>query len=376
MKIALVSHRVLPHRGGIETHVHHLSRELVALGHDVTLFTQHVGPTQTWRNADGVEVCACRIRLGDEAYPFAPELWTHLLRRRSEFDIVHAHNYQGIAALAGGLSHRQPFVFTPHFHGTGHTYLARRLHSIYRPFGNALFRRAGQIICVSEAERHALIRKHPVAKSKISVIPNGVAEGLSSVKPAPWVTRTMIVCVGRLEPYKRLDLVIGAMPLLPEVHHLAIIGTGRDHFRLKSIVDHLRLGNRIELLGGLTDESVADVLAHARVVVTASEQEAFGMIVLEARQSGARVVASALAAHQEVAGLDPARAVSLWQPGTGSQGLAEAIRVALGAEDPGQLVSVPRWTDVAIATEEVYGRALATAPSDALISTSSTGSSV
>ena len=95
MKIALVSHRILPHRGGIETHVHHLSRELVALGHRVTLFAQHLEPTRSWWNSDGVEICACRIRLGDEAYPFAPELWFQLLRRSKEFDVVHAHNYQG-----------------------------------------------------------------------------------------------------------------------------------------------------------------------------------------------------------------------------------------------------------------------------------------
>lgn len=375
MKVALVSHRILPHRGGIETHVFHLSRELAALGHDVTIFTQHVGPTQTWRNPDGGEVCACRIRLGDEAYPFAPALWAHLLRRRKEFDIVHAHNYQGIAALAGGLSHRQPFVFTPHYHGTGHTYVARRLHSVYRPFGNALFRRSNQIICVSEAERLTLIRKHPVAESKISVIPNGVAERLGSVEPSAWDGRRTIVCVGRLEPYKRLDLVIKAMSLLPEAHHLAIVGTGRDQLRLKSIIDQLQLGDRVELVGGLTDEGVAEVLGRARVVVTASEQEAFGMIVLEARQSGARVVASALAAHQEVAELDPARAVNLWQPETGSNGLAEAIRTALGAEDPGLLTRVPRWTDVAIATEKVYWRALGSTPSDALVSNSSSGPS-
>lgn len=375
MKIALVSHRILPHRGGIETHVHHLSRELVALGHRVTVFTQHLGSTQTWWNSDDVEICACRVQLGDEGYPFAPGLWPCLARRSNEFDIVHAHNYQGIAALAGGFGHRKPFVFTPHYHGTGHTYLARRLHTIYRPFGRALFQRASQIICVSDAERLTLIRRHPLTEPKISVIPNGVAERLVSVKPQDWPCRRTIACIGRLEPYKRLDLVIEAISLLPDDICLTVVGTGRDESRLMGMISSLRLENRVKLVGGLTDEGVADVLAHARVVVTASEHEAFGIIVLEARQAGARVVASALAPHREVAELDHARAVDLWQPATGVGGLAEAIRSALASEDPGLLQGVPRWTEVAIATEKIYWRAMAEASSDVRNSRSSVGTS-
>lgn len=376
MKIALVSHRILPHRGGIETHVHHLSRELVALGHRVTLFAQHLEPTRSWWNSDGVEICACRIRLGDEAYPFAPELWFQLLRRSKEFDVVHAHNYQGIAALAGGFSNRKPFVFTPHYHGTGHTYAARRLHTFYRPFGHALFQHASQIICVSDAERLTLIRKHPLTESKISVISNGVSESPLSTEPKGWDDRLTIACVGRLEPYKRLDLVIKAVSLLPVDVRLTVVGTGRDESRLTAMVSQLQLENRVKFVGGLTDEGVAEVLAHARVVVTASEHEAFGMILLEARQAGARVVASALAAHREVAELDSAAAVNLWQPETGINGLAEAIRTALHGEDPGALRSVPRWTDVAIATEKIYWRALAQPSRDVLIAESSIGASV
>ena len=347
----------------------------MALGHQVTIFTQHLGPTQIWSNSDDVKICACRIRLGDEGYPFAPGLWPYLVRCSDEFDIVHAHNYQGIAALAGGFSHRKPFVFTPHYHGAGHTYLARRLHTIYRPFGHALFQRTSQIICVSDAERLTLIRRHPFTEPKISVIPNGVAESPVSVKPQAWDRRRTVACIGRLEPYKRLDLVIEAMSLLPDDICLTVVGTGRDESRLIGLISRLRLENRVKLAGGLTDEGVADVLARARVVVTASEHEAFGIIVLEARQAGARVVASALAPHREVAELDHARAVDLWQPATGVGGLAEAIRSALASEDPGLLRGVPRWSEVAIATEKIYWRAIAETSSDVRKLKSSVGAS-
>jgi glycosyltransferase involved in cell wall biosynthesis len=288
-------------------------------------------------------------------------------RRGKEFDVVHAHNYQGIAALVGGFSHRQPFVFTPHYHGSGHTYLARRLHTVYRPFGKGLFQRADQIICVSDAERRTLIRKHPLTEPRISVIPNGITEMSVSVKPQDWGSRRVIAHVGRLEPYKRLDLVIEAMSFLPEDVHLIVVGSGRDESRLLALASRLKLGDHVEFVGALTDEGVAEVLARARVLVTASQHEAFGMIVLEARQAGARVVASALEAHREVAQLDFARAVDLWQPETGSNGLATIIRHALNGADPGVLTSVPRWADVAVNTVEIYQRAIAHASPGARI---------
>jgi glycosyltransferase involved in cell wall biosynthesis len=359
VKVALVSHRILPHRGGIETHVYHVSRELALRGHLVTVFTQHAEPSQTWWTSDGVEVCASRIWIGREAYPVAPGLWGQLSRNGGPFDIVHAHNYHGIAALAASLSRRQPFIFTPHYHGTGHTAFACRLHSIYRPFGRGLFARAARVICVSDAERLLLIHDHPAVTSKTVVIPNGVA-ALTSAVPMAWVRREkVVVYVGRLEPYKHLDLVIAAISELPAYVRLVVVGTGREESRLASEVTRLRLAHRVTLAGGLTDEAVAQLLAKARVVVTASEREAFGMVILEARQAGARVVASALPAHREVAQLDSAEGVQLWHPDTATKGLAHALRRALEGSDPGVLTVAPRWPDVAAATEEVYLRAIA-----------------
>jgi glycosyltransferase involved in cell wall biosynthesis len=150
------------------------------------------------------------------------------------------------------------------------------------------------------------------------------------------------------------------MAELPADVRLLIIGTGSDKARLASSVIRLKLTDRITLAGALPDDAVASALAEARVVVTASQHEAFGLIILEARQAGARVVASALAAHREVAQLDPANGVSIWAPDTAVSGLAHAIRNALISHDPGAMSTAPRWSDVAAATEQVYQCALAT----------------
>lgn|ERR1017187_7009349 len=357
MKIAIVCPRFLPFRGGVETHVDCLSRELVRRGHSVTVFTQDTSGTRRWYTSDGVEVCAFRIRSGKETYPFAPGLWSGLLRAGSQFEIVHGHSYHGLAALVAAFSHEQPFVFTPHYHGAGHTYFARKLHSVYRPVGRALFARASQVICVSAAERLLVVQDHPTVAAKALVVPNGLTQ--TSRSPEAWANRKKLVAyVGRLEPYKRLDLVITAMLGLPADVQMVVVGSGSGETRLVAQVKRLGLSDRVTLAGSLNDDAVGKILTSARVVVTASQQEAFGMVILEARQAGARVVASAIPAHCEVAQLDAGNGVYLWALDTAIPGLVRGLRHALDGDDPGVLRTAPRWPDIAAATEEVYRSAL------------------
>ena len=207
-----------------------------------------------------------------------------MLRASGTFDIVHAHSYHGLAALAASVSYRGPFVFTPHYHGTGHTGFARSLHRVYSPLGKTIFSRASQVICVSDAERVLVIRDHPAVASKSVVVPNGLTtQVLTSPKPGQ-AAGNNVIYVGRLEPYKRVNLIIAAMSELPADVRLVIVGAGSDRARLASELGRLELAHRVTLAGAQPDGAVAQILARARVVVTASEHEAFGLILLEARR--------------------------------------------------------------------------------------------
>jgi glycosyltransferase involved in cell wall biosynthesis len=358
MNIAFVSSRVLPFRGGVESHVDGLAGALAVRGHNVTILTQHQGRSSTWRTADGVTVRAYQLRFCRDTYPFSLGLLRALAAHGHEYDIVHAHSYHALAALAGAFTHRRPFIFTPHYHGTGHTQAARALHTCYRPLGTQLFRRADTIICVSKAERALLLQDHPSAKPKAVVIPNGLAMPTGAA-PRSWERRdNAIVSLGRLERYKRVDFVVRALAGMPDAH-LVIVGSGRDEPRLVAEIGRLRLDRQVTMAGNLSDVALADLLASARVVVSTSEHEAFGIALLEARQAGARVVASHLPAHAEIAEMDGSGGIELWDPKTGLAGLRQLIRAALVGCDPGVIPTPPRWPDVAAATEARYQLALA-----------------
>ena len=51
LRVALLSYRSKPHCGGQGVYVRQLSRELVALGHQVEVFA--VSPTRCWTTASG-----------------------------------------------------------------------------------------------------------------------------------------------------------------------------------------------------------------------------------------------------------------------------------------------------------------------------------
>jgi glycosyltransferase involved in cell wall biosynthesis len=91
------------------------------------------------------------------------------------------------------------------------------------------------------------------------------------------------LCVSRLVPYKRVDIVIEAFNKLG--WNLKIIGSGSQKNYLKKIAK-----NNIEFVGGdLTDTQLAAYYQKARAFVFAGEED-FGIVSLEAQACGKPVV--------------------------------------------------------------------------------------
>jgi glycosyltransferase involved in cell wall biosynthesis len=91
------------------------------------------------------------------------------------------------------------------------------------------------------------------------------------------------VTVGRLEPYKRIDLVVEAFADLGLP--LMVIGSGTQLKALRAIA-----GPRTEFLGYQAKAEVARVIASAKAFVFAG-QEDFGIAALEAQACGTPVIA-------------------------------------------------------------------------------------
>lgn len=358
MRIAQVVSSYRPQLGGVETHVERLAAGLVTCGDQVTVLTHRYGnsPVEEW--IGGVRILRFPRAVSHGVYELSPALFRYLRSHKADFDLVHAHSYHtlaGHAAARGGL----PFVFTPHYHGTGHTAVRAFLHRIYRPAGARVLRAADAVICVSDAERVLLGRDFPSTAGKAVTIPNGCGPGpglSQGGRPPPAVP--LVLTIGRLERYKNVDLIIHALAVLPpSAAALVVVGDGPDRERLERHRRAAGPGLPVFFTGRIPDPALAEWLARAHAVVSASDHEAFGLTLASGLAAGARVVASAIPAHAELASRAGAAGyVRLADPRDTrafAAALAESLsagRIAAGS------VRLPSWADAVAATRELYGR--------------------
>lgn len=351
MRIGVVTGAYHPDVGGVETHCRRLCAALAEAGDQVEVLTQHA--TAAEDTVDGVLVRRFPLTVAAPNYRFSLGLWHWLRAHAARYDVLHAHSYHALAALPAALTNRTPLVFTPHYHGTGHSRLRAALHPIYRPVGRRIVARAGRLICVTRAERELLVRHFPRAADRIVVIPNGTDP--AQVEPAP-EKEPRILCVGRLERYKRVDRVIRAMVHLPADHRLDVVGAGPARVELEQLAARLDLDrDRVCFHGRLPDDAFRSRMAAAAAAVSASGHEAFGMAVADALNAGIPTVASFIPAHRELAAM-AGPGVPLWLVNPDDEAaLVDALRVAAGTPRPVYGRSaLPSWSDVVLATREVY----------------------
>jgi glycosyltransferase involved in cell wall biosynthesis len=351
LRVTLVTPGFPPDPGGVEAHTGHLARELAARGVQVRVLTARRGLRRSVTEVrEGVRITAFPA-WRSTVLSISPRLLSAGLRASRDADLVHVHSYHaacGFAAFGGLVA---PVVFTPHYHGGGHSRQAVVLHQIYRFAGRLLFRAPRAVICVSSAERAAVVRDFPATAGRAHVVPNGV--DLAAVRAArPFSGQPpTVLSLGRLEPYKRVANLLRALPMMPPDTQLVVIGQGSARDALVRLAAELGVADRVRFTGRIDTAEVHRWLRTASVLVSLSEHEAFGMAPVEAAAAGARVVLSDIPAHREIiadylgaaaelVGLDPAEVAAAV---TGQ--LAAAGRVE---------VDVPNWGRIAEQTLAVY----------------------
>jgi len=95
--------------------------------------------------------------------------------------------------------------------------------------------------------------------------------------------------VGRLDGWKRPELVLAALPHAPKAR-LVFVGRGREEARLKRLARELSVEDRVTWVPEVDDEGLLDLYAGARLVVVAPEGEDLGYVPLEAFLSGKPVL--------------------------------------------------------------------------------------
>lgn len=308
MRILRVAQKLYPDvTGGGPYHVHAMSRDQAAMGHDVTVLT--VG-TRGEETRDGYRV----VRRPASASPLGNDLSTGVGRflvdavRSGGYDVVHAHSHlyfsTNLAALASRFSD-VPLAVTNH--GLYSQTAPEVVFDAYlRTLGRWTFNQADTVFCYTDADKRRLQKRG--INTEIQVIPNGIdtdrftPDGEDSARLSS--DGLSILFVGRLVEGKRPQDLID---MLPEVHskfsdaEVFFAGSGPMENELIRHATETGASSSVAFLGHVPYNEMPAVYRAADVLVLPSRAEGLPRTVLEAMASGTPVVTTDLPQVRTVA---------------------------------------------------------------------------
>lgn len=293
MNILLAVHLYTPHVSGATHVVRSLALRLAAAGHHVAVLAGDPGARGIQRaEEDGIEVVRWPTwsRAGGYNVPRDPTRFTAFAARyAAQFDLVHIHNVHDVLPVAAGRAAAKagvPLALTPHYHGTGHSPLAKALWTLWRPQVARLAKAAAAVIAVSPLERD-LIRRS-LGADTTAVIGHGVEEWLHELR---WEPQDYVLYSGRVEKYKGVDRLARLVAQLNSRGHnltLRVVGTGSHLKALERQLRRLKEKHRLSYTLEPPKEykQYIETLRRARLYGLLSERELFSIPINEAHTIG------------------------------------------------------------------------------------------
>ncbi|MHB8634729.1 MAG: glycosyltransferase family 4 protein [Thermoplasmatota archaeon] len=345
------------HVGGVETVFHHISRGLAQRGHDVTLLCSTAGPSRR-DVVGGVDVVRAHRR---GVLMRAPAIGLAGLIP-SDSQLVHVAATYPFTTPRVLLRARRlgiPSVLDFHFEPAPVGFLAGAAARLYASVAPHAYSLAQAVLVRSLAYGRSARSLSRIPETRWAVVPNGIDP--SRFHPGPEAAGDYLLFVGRLVPYKGLDVLLRATAKLTPKRTLVLAGDGP----LRGALEHRAraLGIDVRFLGHVADDALPGLYRGAQLTLLPSinGQECFGISLLESMACGTPVVASALPGVEELA-----RQGGLVAPVGDADGLARQIEAALvpGALERGPALSRRMhasysWRAVTQRLVAVYGEAVA-----------------
>ena len=403
MRIALLSYRSKPHCGGQGVYLRHLSRELVALGHEVEVFSGQPYPEldegvrltevpslDLYREPDPFRVPRLRefrdltdvyefLSMLTAAFPeprtFSTRAAKLLARRTADFDVVHDNQTVGYGML--DIAERLPFVETIHHPITfdrkvdlAHAPLKkqlplRRWYSFLRMQGKVA-RQMRTVLTVSESSKRDIARDFGVDPERIQVITLGVDDVF--VPPTePRVPGRLVAMASADTPMKGVGTLLEAVAKLRTEREVELVLVTKPvkGGRTEKLIDKLGLEDCVRFVSGISDQELVALMGSAEVACVPSLYEGFSLPTAELMACETPLVVSRAGAIPEVVG-DDGDCALLVTPGDVEE-LTSAIRTLLddperrarmGAAGRRRVLERFSWRAVAEATAAAYERTI------------------
>ena len=301
--------------GGMNVVVLEQSLALARLGHRVDLFTRRADPDvpAIVEVADGVRLLHLdagpaapveKSEMDATIRPFREQLRPHL--SGGSYDLVHSHHwFSGVAALPTarelGLPHLQSFHSVAAPEGSSSLEAGEPAESEGRIPGEQ-FAATGSdlVVAVSDAEARTVVERYGVPGERLAVVRPGV--DIDRFRPCEddraRRERPTLLFTARIEPLKGPDLALEVLSRLdPDLGaRLVLAGSAAPAFAeyldsLRALARELGVEDRVELVGTLDRDELAEAMRCAGALLLTSWSETFGLVALEAQASGTPVLA-------------------------------------------------------------------------------------
>jgi glycosyltransferase involved in cell wall biosynthesis len=339
-----MSYRSKPHCGGQGVYIRHLSRELVALGHSVEVFSGQPYPVldegvaltkvpslDLYREPDPFRVPRLSefrdlidvqefVTMCTAGFPeprtFGRRVARLLKGRQHDFDIVHdnqvlAYGMLDLAEMGFPLitSIHHPITFDRRIDmaaaPTWRTKLTlRRWYGFLRMQGKVA-RRAGKILTVSESSRRDIVKDFGVQDSDIQVIPLGVDDVFGPPTEAR-VPGRIVAMASADAPMKGIATLLEAFAKLRTEREVELLLVTRPTpgGRTEQLIEHLGIGEHVSFVSGISDAELVEVMGSAEIACVPSLYEGFSLPTAELMACETPLVVSRAGAIPEVVGPD------------------------------------------------------------------------
>ncbi|WP_446665875.1 glycosyltransferase family 4 protein [Flexivirga sp. B27] len=402
MRIALASYRSKEHSGGQGVYVRNLSRELVALGHQVEVFSGQPYP----RLDDGVRFTPVpsldlyraddpfrrpglrEFRSAVDVFEFAtmctagfPEPRTfgmrlsRLLRDRvDDFDVLHDNQTLAPGLLA--LERRGlPLLTTIHHPisrdrrleleaATGWSRVTKRRWYGFVQMQRRVAKHSTHILTVSKVSAQDIAADFEVPRERMRVVPVGVDVDRFRPRETPRVPGRIVSVISADVPLKGMSVLVDALRALPRDAWGELVVVGTPSETTEKRLAEAGLVDRVTFRSGLTDEELAELVASAAVQVIPSRYEGFSIPAVEAMACGTPVVATDVGALPDLLADGVGRLVPAGDAPALGAAVAEVLSspetaARMGAAGRTRAVTTYSWREVARATADVYAEVIA-----------------
>ena len=312
-RILVLNYEFPPLGGGASPVSYEISKGYAKLGHKVTVVTMHFKGLKKHEIKDKIEIFRVPCIRKKKEMCTTPEMLSYVLSAKhflkqhmktNKYDICHCHFIipTGLVALWLKKKYNLDYIITSHGSDVlGYNKRFSKVYPIISGRWKEIIREAKVVVTPSKFLQNKI--KEITKQGKFEVIPNGI----DSTNFKPMKKQNSILVVARLFPNKGVQDILDALkPLADELRNkkwkVDIVGDGPYRSFLENKTKENNLSDLVTFHGWVDRNSkkMKEFYGHAKIFISASYFESFGMTVLEAMSAGCYPIVSDIDAHREI----------------------------------------------------------------------------